>query len=445
LIHVICEVYLDDIIIYSTTLAEHIEHVRIIMERLQKHNLKIKIEKCKFAQETISYLSHTISYGNISPSSAKVDRLLQFKSPLTARQIHSFLGLASYYRRFVKNFASLVSPLLRAAQEKYITWTQECQVAYELVLNLLTNEPILKLPRFIQPFVLETDACNYGVGAVLAQLRDAYWHPVAYFSKHLSKQERNYSTSEKELFAIVLAMEHFRQFYPCEIVTADMMGPLPRSSQQNEYALVICDHFTKWIEIHAMRNGTEVEVAKRLIKFFTRFGLPDQILTDQGTNFQSNVLAEVNDAFDIHKTRTSPYHPQCDGQTERFMRTLKMMISSYIDDKQRNWDVHLDLFSFAYNTATHATTKYSPFYIVTHLQKMDELCRHFDTVLQQIESRRNILIEPRRPPRPDDDDTIVFIQLVDQTDTICSFTCSTITAFMTSTQKRSSPFTISDF
>jgi hypothetical protein len=142
------------------------------------------------------------------------------------------------------------------------------------------------------------------------------------------------------------------------------MGPLPRSSQQNEYALVICDHFTKWVEIHAMRNGTAVEVAKRLIKFFTRFGLPDQILTDQGTNFQSNVLAEVYDAFDIHKTRTSPYHPQCDGQTERFMRTLKMMISSYIDEKQRNWDVHLDLFSFAYNTATHATTKYSPFYMM---------------------------------------------------------------------------------
>ncbi len=148
----------------------------------------------------------------------------------------------------MKNFASLVSPLIRAAQEKYITWTQECQVAYELVLNLLTNEPILILPRFNQPFVFETDACNYGVGAVLAQLRDAYWHPVAYFSKHLSKQERYYSTSEKELFAIVLAMEHRQFLYGVQFVVITDHQPL-------KYLLTI------------------IEPASRLLRWFNRLNM----------------------------------------------------------------------------------------------------------------------------------------------------------------------------
>ncbi len=117
----ICEVYLDDIIIFSTTLedVEHIEHVRRVIQRLDEHNLKIKIEKCKVAQEVICYLSHIISHGHISPSQAKIADLFKFTTPLNAKQIHSFIGLGSYYRKFIAHYSTIVSPLLRAIQEKY--------------------------------------------------------------------------------------------------------------------------------------------------------------------------------------------------------------------------------------------------------------------------------------------------------------------------------------
>jgi len=118
LLHVICEVYLDDIIVYSDTLEEHIEHVRLVVQRLEQFCLKIKLEKCKVAQESIEYLSHIISNGQISPSPAKVADLYKFTTPLNEIQVHSFVGLGSYYRRFVQNFAMLVSPLLRALSEK---------------------------------------------------------------------------------------------------------------------------------------------------------------------------------------------------------------------------------------------------------------------------------------------------------------------------------------
>ena len=186
LINKICEVYLDDIIIYSINLEEHINHVQTVADRLQQHNLKIKLEKCKIAQQKIEYLSHVISNGHISPSQNKVKDLLKFKAPLNAKQIHSFLGLAGYYRKFIKNFPSIASPLLTAAQEKEVKWTDQCQESFDTLLNALIRDPVLKLPRFDMKFELFTDASNYGIGSVLSQNHDNFDHPVAYYSKHLS-------------------------------------------------------------------------------------------------------------------------------------------------------------------------------------------------------------------------------------------------------------------
>jgi len=151
---------------------------------------------------------------------------------------------------------------------------------------------------------------------------------------------------------------------PLEIITADITGPLPRSSLQNKYALVVVDHFTKWVEIFPLRTQEATEVAKRLMKVVCRFGIPDQILTDQGTNFQAELLEEIWNLLDVHKTRTTPYHPQCDGQSERFMRTIKEMITSYVSENQRDWDAKLEILTFAYNTATHEGTKHSPYYLM---------------------------------------------------------------------------------
>ena len=153
---------------------------------------------------------------------------------------------------------------------------------------------------------------------------------------------------------------------PLQIVTMDIAGPLPRSSKQNSYVLVMCDHFTKWVQIYPMRKIQAKDVAKRVLSFVCQLGLPEEILTDLGTNFQATMMQQLYDILDIHGLRTSAYHPETDGLSERFIHTLKTMIKAYSreENNQRDWDEKLQLLQFAYNTACHSTTKYSPYYLM---------------------------------------------------------------------------------
>ena len=212
LIAIICFVYLDDVIVFSTTIPQHIIDVQTVVDRLIKYNLKLKMSKCEILQKEIVYLSHVIRNGQITPNPAKVQDLFKFKSPLTARQIKGYVGLGSYYRRFIKNFAKIVSPLLRAVQGDKIEWTADCETAFITLRDQLTHQPVLHLPDFQRPFFIETDACDYGIGGVLSQRFDDGDHPIAYFSRHLNKTERNYSTTVKEFHGLVETCEHFRQF-----------------------------------------------------------------------------------------------------------------------------------------------------------------------------------------------------------------------------------------
>jgi len=148
---------------------------------------------------------------------------------------------------------------------------------------------------------------------------------------------------------------------PLELVTTDLTGPLPKSKRGNKYILVICDHFTKWVQLHALRTHTADKVAKCLLSYCTTFGIPDKLLTDQGTDFESMLIAELMDLFDTKKLRTSPYHPETDGLTERFNQTLKIMLTNFVNDAQNNWDELLEQLAFAYKTAEHTIHEHTPF------------------------------------------------------------------------------------
>ncbi len=206
------ETYLDDIVIFSQTLREHFEHVREIVNRLLKYIQKINLAKCKIAQRKLEYLSHIVWHGCIMPYPEKVKALLQFKPLFKIKQAEAFLGKATYYKRFIKDFASIAKPLNDYIHNHQIIWSDEMtKTVVELQIKL-TNKPILILPGMKQQFVIETDACGHGEGGVLAQFRDNFYKPVAYFSRRLSKSERNYSTTEKELYAVVLSIPYFKQF-----------------------------------------------------------------------------------------------------------------------------------------------------------------------------------------------------------------------------------------
>ena len=151
---------------------------------------------------------------------------------------------------------------------------------------------------------------------------------------------------------------------PFQLVTCDIIGPLPLTKNGNIYILVVCDHFSKWVAISALQNITAESVAKRLINLMMIHGLYINILTDGAKNFQSELLSKIYELLDIHKLKTSPYHPECDGLTERFNRTLKTMLSCFVNEHQNDWDEYLQYMAYAYNTSTHATTNHTPFEVV---------------------------------------------------------------------------------
>ena len=202
LIGSICFVYLDDVIVFSEDENDHLKNVQCVVDRLKEANLKVKLSKCQLAVRRIEYLSHIIENGTLSPNPKKVIHVKEMERPRTIKKLKGFLGFASYYRKFIRNFAKIASPLIRATiRATKLVWNDECELAFEELKQILTSELVLQLPDFNKPFRVYADACQYGVGAALEQPSDVdvkQWKPVAFFSKHLSETQQKYSTSERE-------------------------------------------------------------------------------------------------------------------------------------------------------------------------------------------------------------------------------------------------------
>lgn len=208
-----CLVYLDDIIVYSTSLEEHIEKLRNVFQRLREHNLKVQPLKSEFLKKHVEYLGHELTPNGVTPNQRKVQDILNFPVPKTEKEIRSFLGLTGYYRRFIDNYAKITKPLTKCLKKKAkIIINDDFIKAVDKLKELITNEPILKYPDFEQPFILTTDASDFALGAVLSQNEENIEKPVAYASRTLSNTETKYSTTEKELLAIVWACKHFRPY-----------------------------------------------------------------------------------------------------------------------------------------------------------------------------------------------------------------------------------------
>lgn len=209
----ICLVYMDDIIIYSTSLQEHLVNLTKVFQRLRDTNLKIQIDKSEFLKKEVAFLGHIITPKGIKPNPDKIQAILKYPIPKTPRQIKAFLGLLGYYRKFIKDFAKITKPLTSCLKrDAKIEHTPQFINCFEHCKNLLSNEPLLQYPDFDQPFNLTTDASNFAIGAVLSQGPIGKDRPVAYASRTLSESEQNYSTIEKEMLAIVWATKYFRPY-----------------------------------------------------------------------------------------------------------------------------------------------------------------------------------------------------------------------------------------
>ena len=593
-------VYLDDIVVFGRSFAEKLDRLREVLCRLRRANLKLNPKKCALFRTEVPFLGHIVSTEGVKTDPEKTKAVQTWPVPQSIKELRSFLGFCSYYRKFVRDFATIAAPLhamLKNTQR--FQWSGQCQEAFVNLKAALISAPVLQYPDPQKPFVLDTDASDHGIGAVLSQSIGGEERVVAYYSRALTAPERNYCTTRKELLAVVEAVRQFHpylygaeftirsdhsalqwlrtlkdpegqfarwlarldqyrykivhrpgdkhsnadalsrrpcgtacrhcarreadadnkcrvssvqptigslkdigqqqkedsdigplitflergpkkpdwedvsswspvakrywaqwellrlsdgvlwrrwestdgsaacwlyvvpkalrdsvmseahgsvsschfgirktlhrlrmRFYwigmrrdvcewcrvceacsakkgpprtlqaplqivsvgaPMERIAVDIAGPFPVSSSGNRYILVVIDYFTKWPEVFPLPNQEAGTIARALVDgFFSRFGVPRELHSDQGRNFEATLFKECCEILGIRKTRTTPMHPESDGMVERFNRTLVQEVAKRCRHGQTDWDQFIPTILMAYRSAVHESTGYTP-------------------------------------------------------------------------------------
>ena len=218
-----CLFYLDDIIVFSSTWEEHLARLRQVFERLRHAKLKLGADKCTFVAKEVSYLGQRVTEEGFLPDASLLAAIREIPPPKTATEVRSFLGLAGYYRQYVKKFAAIAGPLHALTRKDAVFhWGAECQAAFDKLKNLLTTTSITAFPDFSQAFRLYTDASTAGLGANLAQIRNGKERIICCASRALNQAEKAYPTTKLEYLAIVWAVAKFRLYLmamPFEVYT----------------------------------------------------------------------------------------------------------------------------------------------------------------------------------------------------------------------------------
>jgi hypothetical protein len=208
-----CFAYLDDIVVLGETFEQHLQVLQEVFRRLRAANLRLNPDKCQFGRRSLTYLGHVVTAAGIRTDPDKVAAIRQLATPKTLRQLRRFLGMASWYRRFIPDFSRIAAPLNRLLKKGgRWDWTPEQDAAFNTLKDSLSAAPVLACPDFGKPFVLQTDAADTGLGVALTQYVDGGDHVIAYASRSLTKPEQAYSTTEKECLAVVWGIEKMRPY-----------------------------------------------------------------------------------------------------------------------------------------------------------------------------------------------------------------------------------------
>ena len=609
----------DDVIIFSATVEEQFERLRCVFERIRQAHLQLKPKKCHLFKEEVSFLGHQVSGEGIATEKDKIQAVEEWPTPRSVKEIRAFLGLTGYYRRYVEGYAQIAGPLIALTEKATkFKWGHEQQEAFVELKKKLTTAPILGYPIVGERFVLDTDASQCSIGAVLSQVQQGREVVIAYGSGRMTKSERNYCVTRQELLAIVYFCEHFKHYLlgqefllrtdhsslrwlfrfkapegqmarwlerlsrfnfkiehrpgrkhnnsdglsrrPCdgncrhcmrgheetlqetvvirtvkaettpkmgrterrrrlnvpeppplntwmeaiktwqqkdpvlktistwekrpswadisrespgvkyywarweqlrqqngilyyswkgenkpdmlkiivppagqeeilkehhnyrlaghfgiektlkrlkqspyywpkmrttvekwckechlcartkypnrkekasmqnmgagatlERVGVDILGPFPETDRGNRFIIVVGDYWTKWTEAYSTPNHTAETVAKALVNnFIARFGIPEQLHSDQGREFEGLVFKQMSCILQIEKTRTTPWRPCSNGLVEGFNKTLGTMLRQLTSENQRDWDEYVDLAVMAYRSTVHESTGQTP-------------------------------------------------------------------------------------
>jgi len=213
LLWVICLNYIDDIIIFAKTEQELLERLDIVFARLRDVGLKLKPSKCVLFKTEIDFLGHVISEKGIQPMPQKLQVIKDWPTPHCLRDVRAFVGLCSYYRRYIKGFASLAEPLTRLSKKgTQFLWTEQAETAFANLKEALLSASTLSFPHPDLPCIVDSDASDVQAGGVLSQVIDGEERPIAFFSRVLNGAQRNYCPTRRELLAVVMSLQHFRHY-----------------------------------------------------------------------------------------------------------------------------------------------------------------------------------------------------------------------------------------
>jgi len=205
-------VYMDDILVFTETQEQHTTVVRDVLKILRENNLFLKPEKCTFHQPEVEYLGLIVGNKKARMDPTKVSAIRDWPIPTKKQEVQRFLGFCNFYRRFIKDYSKIAKPLTILTGDIPFEWTTHQQNAFETLITAITTQPVLALPRPTGQFRLEADSSDYAIGAVLSQFQDNKWHPIAYLSKSLTETQRNYEIYDKEMLAIMLALDEWRHY-----------------------------------------------------------------------------------------------------------------------------------------------------------------------------------------------------------------------------------------
>ena len=235
-------VYFDDILIYSKSHEEHLDHLRAVFDALRAASLYANLEKCIFCTDRVAFLGYVVTPQGIEVDGAKIDAIRSWPTPQTITQVRSFLGLAGFYRRFVRDFSTIAAPLHELTKKGVsFHWGPAQDQAFDTLKERLTSAPLLQLPDFGKTFELECDASGVGIGGLLMQ----GGKPVAYFSEKLNGPTLNYSTYDKEFYALVRSLETWQHYlWPKEFIIHSDHESLKYLRMQNK----LNRRHAKWVE-----------------------------------------------------------------------------------------------------------------------------------------------------------------------------------------------------
>ncbi|UYV62854.1 hypothetical protein LAZ67_2002159, partial [Cordylochernes scorpioides] len=344
----ICLCYLDDVIIYSPDFPTHLKRLEAVFRCFRESNLRLNDKKCRFVFEELEILGYITSKHGIKPAEHNIKAIRNFPRPTKVKEVQSFLGMCSYYRKFIKDFSKIADPLTNLIKKSVsFTWTERQEEAFQTLKTALLSPPILGHFNPNAPTYIHTDASNIGIGATLVQ-------DIGGEEKERLKPITFWTTTA-----------HPPANFPFERIGIDFVGPLPSTKNRKKWIIVLTDYYTRYAETRAVSEATVKEVSKFLVEdIFLRHGAPQYLISDRGSQFTSNLMKEVMKTCKIKHCFTTSYHPQTNGLTKRLNRTLINMLSMYVNTDQKNWDEILPFITHAYNTTIQETTGYSPFFLM---------------------------------------------------------------------------------